>query len=174
MSQGSPGRTLTWCGVRGARLEALVPILRRQLHIHPVPHTVVIHLGTNNLFSTPVKKIRQRMEEGLLATRNMLPNTTIIWSDILPRLFYFGAQKRVGKKTTRSLNRFAEKICKQLGNAHRIIHAQSITDSLHSLYRHDGVHLSCLGNDLFRGNLSSAIGFLTVNPPSLQYPPLQS
>ena len=175
-SYSPPCSTLTWCGLRGARLEALIPTLRRQLRSRPVPHMLIIHLGTNDLFSIPVKEIRERIEEGLRAARNLLPGTTIIWSDILPRLFYFGEIKRnAGRRNVRALNRFAQRICTGLGNAHRIVHTSNFMASQHAMFRCDGVHLSPLGNEIFCGNLYSAIEYFAANPLSLLYPPsLQS
>lgn len=162
---------LKWLGVRGARLSALTSILHRHISRHPVPRTVIVHLGTNDLFSIPLKDIRNSIEGGLNGIRHLLPNTSIIWSDILLRLFYYGEQKQgVGKKCVLSLNKFADKLCSNLGNAHAIVHSHNINPPQHSLYYRDGLHLSSTGNVLLQENLHNALAFFALYPEALLYP----
>lgn len=167
----SSTRCLRWYGVRGAKISALVPIISNHLKKEPVPNTIVVHLGTNDLFVTPVKELRSQIEEGLRSIRHLLPNTQIVWSDILLRLFYYGEVKLgVGKKNVRSLNKFAHSLCKHLGNAHAIAHSHNINPMQHSLYWRDGLHLSSSGNTLFCENLHNALAFFALAPEALLYP----
>ncbi len=83
-----------WHGRGGARLETLYSRLHRLVQRTPQPTMLIIHLGTNDIFAEPLGVIRRRLLEGLTAVRNLLPETCIVWSDILPRLFYYGEQSR--------------------------------------------------------------------------------
>ncbi|XP_038062831.1 LIM domain-binding protein 3-like isoform X2 [Patiria miniata] len=163
---------ITWRGVRGAKISSMIPSIRAQLQHSPVPTTIVIHLGTNDLFSIPVKEIRGRLEEGLQGLRHMLPHTRIVWSDILLRLFYYGEERPgVGKKNVNALNKYAHRVCKNLGNAHGIVHSCTINSSQQSLYWRDGLHLSTLGSQQFCKNISAALAFFTSHPSALLHPP---
>ena len=163
---------ITWHGVRGAKISSLVASIRSELKRSPVPNIIIIHLGTNDLFSTPVKEIRTWIEEGLKALRHMLPATRIVWSDILLRLFYYGEERPgVGKRNVSALNKFAHKVCKKLGRAHAIVHAHNINPCSHSAYWRDGLHLSKEGNRLFCRNIFDAVSFFATHPSTLLYPP---
>ena len=110
--------------MRGAKLHELIPMLNRHLKSRPAPKTLVIHLGTNDLFSTSVMELRCKIKMYLCTVRELLPTTRIVWSDILYRLFYYGETKHgVGKTNFRALNKFAHRVCCQIGNASAIIHA---------------------------------------------------
>ena len=52
------------------------------------PTTVVLHVGTCDIFKDITTNIRGRVEENLKIIRNLLPDTRIIWADIIPRQFY--------------------------------------------------------------------------------------
>ena len=150
----------------------MIPSARAGLKRSPVPNIVVIHLGTNDLFSIPVKEIRGRLEEGLLGLREMLPHTCIIWSDILLRLFYYGEhQPGVGRRNVAALNKYAHRVCKRLGNAHAIRHSHIINPSRQTAYWRDGLHLSPMGNKLFCCNILTALSFFATHPNALLFPP---
>ena len=152
-------------------MAALGPMISRHLKMEPVPQTLIIHLGTNDLFDTPVREIRGRMEEGLRSIRNLLPSTRIIWSDILLRLFYYGEiRPGVGKKNVCALNKFAHRLCKQMGNASAITNSHIINPFHHSLYWRDGLHLSTSGNQAFCENLYGGLAFFAQNPEALLFP----
>ena len=164
-------RCLQWFTVRGAKLIELIPMLNRHLKTMPAPRTLVIHLGTNDLFSTPVMELRCKIKECLCTIQEMLPTTRIAWSDILYRLFYYGETKKgVGKKNLRALNKFAHMICRQIGKASAIIHAHNIKASDQSLFWCDGLHLSAVGNTKFCENLHNALAFFSLYPDAHSYP----
>ena len=168
-----PFGTLSWRGIRGAKISSLVPSIRSLLKHEPAPSIIIVHVGTNDIFTTPVKEIRGRIEEGLCNIRQLLPNTIIIWSDILLRLFYYGESRSgVGKKNVYALNRHAHRLCRRLGRAHAIVHSHNINPSQVSMYWRDGLHLSSLGNKAFCENLCSALAFFESNPEALLFPPV--
>ena len=85
------GGSVFWKGVGGLRIAGLDNRMRSYLYRWrvPYPSTIVLHVGCNDLFRSNLGDIRSRIKENLLAIRNTLPQTTIIWSDVLPRHAYF-------------------------------------------------------------------------------------
>ncbi|XP_022107107.1 uncharacterized protein LOC110988147 [Acanthaster planci] len=160
--------------MRGAKLIELVPMLNRLLKSRPAPKTLVIHLGTNDLFSTPVRELRRKIKMYLCTVRETFPTTRIVWSDILYRLFYHGEAKHgVGKTNVRALNKFAHMVCHQSCYASTIIHVHNIhlNASDPSLFWRDGLHLSNVGNIKFCENLHNALAFFSLYPDAPCYPP---
>ena len=167
-----PSGPLTWLGVRGARLSALIPSIRSHLKHMPAPGTIIIHVGTNDLFSTPLKDIRRGIEEGLHTIRHLLPSVRVIWSDILLRLFYYGeAHPGVGQKSVYALNRYAHRLCRRLQGCHAISHTHIINPGQYTVYWRDGLHLSALGNKNFCENLYQGLAFFEGNVEAPLFPP---
>ena len=76
-------------------------------------------------------QIRQRVKESLEAIRNILPNTRLIWSDILLRAKYtcIKAKLKEGQANAACLGfeyMYARKILREMQNAHVIKHSHLI------------------------------------------------
>ncbi|KAJ8320869.1 hypothetical protein KUTeg_002456 [Tegillarca granosa] len=70
-----------------------------------------------------------------------IPNTTVVWSCILPRLFWYGARSQVA-----------------IDNVRGIVLTQSdLSDKETGCYRFDGIHLSDIGNDIYLNALQGAL-----------------
>ena len=124
--------------------------------LSPDPTVLLIHIGTNDLIATDEFCMQQLILLLLNSCTVRFPKMVLIWSAILPRVFYFGARSQASlERKRKSLNRWAQKQCTKLG-AHYLHHPQFVwTDT--SLYRYDGVHLSVRGNNIFRENLCQGI-----------------
>ena len=84
------------------------------------------------------------------------PNTLLIWSDILPRVFYFGARSQLSlERKRRAVNRWARSQGRRRGVS--IMHHPQFRWTETVLYRYDAVHLSPLGNRVFVDNICQAI-----------------
>ena len=124
------GGTVIQKGVSGARLAGLGKWLRRYLAKGVAPTTLILHLGTNDILKENLGQIRNRVKESLEAIRNILPNTRLIWSDILLRAKYQGEVKvGAGKRCTLDLNMFARKAIREMPNTHVIKHSHIINPS---------------------------------------------
>lgn len=55
----------------------------RESTVDRYPSTIIIHIGSNDIFEDSTTLIRKQMMELLTTTRKLLPR--IIWSDMLPR-----------------------------------------------------------------------------------------
>lgn len=175
--QGNPqldGDGMTyWKGRRGAHMAETTRRVRQYLARHAFPTTLIIHVGTNDLFTLPVQALRRVLLETLISIRNLLPHTRILWSDILHRMFYHGQlTPRGGKRSVISLNKYAARVCRDIGNAGTIRHYRVINPSNQAAYRYDGLHLSPIGNNLFREDLGKALVFFRQNPTAPSFTPL--
>ena len=147
-----------WLGKSGARLRDL-PLLLNQMD-GPPPAMIIIHLGTNDLVSSDQFCIRQLIASTLQFCKGRYPAASIVWSDILPRVFYFGARSQVAmERQRRALNRWAKSQSAKV-NA-RVLHHPNFKWSDCSLFRFDGVHLSPKGNQMFRADILAC-----VQPPT--------
>jgi hypothetical protein len=138
------------------------------------PTTIIFHLGTNDIFRSTLGEIRARIESNLKSVRILLPQTRIIWSDILPRQAYKGETKTgAGKRCTKDLNKKAHEVCDELGNCHYIKSAHVFNPDDDILFYKDKTHLSDFGNVVFRTHLANALGFFNRFPNIKGYPPQQ-
>lgn len=158
------GGDIKWKGLGGARVGGLSSRISSYLAKSPFPTTLIVHLGTNNILVESTRETRQSMEENLYAVRQLLPNSRIIWSDILPRMYYHGENTAgAGKRCTINLNKCAHQIGAQLG-MYYINHSHAFPPQSHHLYRRDGLHMSELGNAMLRKNLEESLLFFNSNP----------
>ena len=95
--KGSPqlqgcGR-VTWLGLGGDRVVALLDRLRGLLRIGPSSHTIMLHVGSNDIFAASKKVLCEVVELLLKSLRQVLPGCRLIWSHILPRPFLVWGKK---------------------------------------------------------------------------------
>ncbi len=148
-----------WRGRGGARLADWESLLAAMPANAPPPAVLILHLGTNDLMAIDVFSIRQSIDVFMGDIRARFPDTILVWSDILPRVFYFGARSQKSmEKQRRAINRWA-RTCSQRWGCHVLHHSQFAWSEL-SLYRFDGVHLSPADNNVFCNNLVSCINGL--------------
>ncbi len=121
----------------------------------------------NNLFRETIGETRDNVEENLPGIRALLPHTKIIWSDILPRVFYTAEDEpRAGKTNTININNHAHQIIRDdIENAHYIKHSNVFNPKHTEMFnRRDGIHLSDYGNRCLRHTPTNAIRFFDANP----------
>nr|XP_033797570.1 translation initiation factor IF-2-like [Geotrypetes seraphini] len=147
------GVQVLWMDKQGVRSDELLPALLRQAEVQPCPDALVIHLGSNDFEQISGIRLIKCIKKDLVFMMTAYPNTKIIWSDILPN------RRRRHEKC---LDRSRKKINKQISDFVRslggiqIRHDFFLAESA-SLYRHDGIQLSDIGNDLFNMMLQGAI-----------------
>ena len=138
-------RKTTWFGTRGMRWDQLLPKLRGLLQHQQAPDTMIIHLGGNDLTSTPLKALISTIKDDLTRINLLMPATRLIWSDITARIRYRNARSNAKvDKARKSLNATVRPhILKMRGLT---IRHPSITWATVALFRGDGVHLTDSGN----------------------------
>ena len=105
------GFWLSWKGKRGAHMKETFNKLSEKLQVASTkPHVILLHIGTNDLGSTPFHELRNSLKEGLEVIWIIVPQARIIWSDVIPRRYYASARSsgRVDK-LRRKLNWFARR-----------------------------------------------------------------
>ncbi|KAJ8304403.1 hypothetical protein KUTeg_017986 [Tegillarca granosa] len=149
------GVQIRWCGIRGMKWSQLLTRIQRDLRNFLCPQYLEILLGSNDLVSRASDVLRWELKLDLLSL-SKLPNTTVVWSCILPRLFWYGARSQVAidnvhKRTNREISSHILK----LGG--RIITQSDLSDKETGCYRFDGIHLSDIGNDIYLNALQGAL-----------------
>ena len=82
------------------------------------------------------------------------PYARVIWADILPRVFYFGARSQKSMERQRkAINRAARAHAEIIGCG--VLHHPQFTRTDLSLFRFDGIHLSVAGNRAFCQDLTN-------------------
>ena len=100
--------------------------------------------------------VRNRIAENLAGIREMLPNTRIIWSDILPGLYYYGEMNPgAGRRSAHNFNAEGHRVVRRLGNGCVISHGGLFSAATSNLFRIDGLHLSAEGIAAFHSNLAA-------------------
>ena len=153
-----PGTT-RWLGLSGGKLRGFYNRLYRQLRGSTAPTTIVLHLGSNDILDIPVKVIKRLVRETFKVTRQMLPRCKLLWSDILPRLFWWPELRPgVGDEIRIEINAYARKLC-TVNSSHNLamVHHPTISQTDPSLYVRDGVHLSPKGFEILRDDWVRAL-----------------
>lgn len=90
--------------------------------------------------------------------------TTVVWSNILPRLNW-GTLREVTEleRTRKDINRFAAHTTLQYGGAW-VKHVEITADCL-GLFRSDGIHLSAIGLDILLSSFKETIEYCVNSGP---------
>ena len=161
-----------WFGKSGLHLEEACEKLQWELYGRPRPSTLIIHVGTNNIFYTSLSRARKLIEDTLDEIRKMLPHTRLIWSEILPRLYYHGERRPgAGKDFRDKMNDRAQKMCLLDIQGHVIRNTDLFPPFSYDFYRYDGLHLSKIGYIRFRQNLENGLTYFNDCPNAFQFPP---
>ena len=173
------GGTTMWDGIGGAKCRGVINRLTRLLHRQPFPTSLIMHLGTNDIFYATKFEIKDNVESNLEGIRRLLPNTRLIWSDILVRLQYSQEKRNgAGKRNSKSVNKKAHKVMKEsLGGDNKVVVHSHIFQSGRKyyqgakLYEYDSTHPTEWGLECLRRNWSSALVHFNQNPVEFVYPP---
>jgi hypothetical protein len=121
------GGRIRWCGVRGMKWHNLKENLEKYLQHLPPPSYLVIQLGSNDLTCGDSGSLRWHMKRDLEYISQLLPNTRLVWSCILPRLYWHGARSHVAiNKTRKRVNREISNLVLSLGG--RVIKQADISE----------------------------------------------
>jgi len=79
------GIRLWWQGRSGLVLMKLKGQIRLMLKFEDPPNFILIHIGGNDLGNIKLGVLRNRLKNFMVWLKDMMPEVTIIWSQILPR-----------------------------------------------------------------------------------------
>jgi len=133
----------------------LVPYIKQQLARYSLPDVLIVHLGSNDMVQYGGDTLGDMITKDLAEIHKLLPNTKIVWSEILPRLRWEGANSWVGiENKRRRVNRYGLTWVGRNGGfgiKHEITHKDK------GLFRADQVHLSDIGNDIFLNSIQECL-----------------
>ena len=167
---------IVWRCFRGLKWDALDKLIDQELKHSPPPDMLLIHLGSNDLTAkdnTAVKFFRE-IQCSLYRYNVLLPSTKLIWSSLLPRLFWWGAPPGCGgkiDKKRKKVNKAVKKCIFELQGAY-INHDLNISVAHPNLFRQDGTHLSHVGNLAYLNNIQGGLSFILRNEGNEFPPPL--
>ena len=83
---------ITWFGVRGTRWEQFDALFESKFKSSPPSNYLLVHLGSNDLGLISGFELFLQIKCSVLRCKVLAPNMTIIWSDMLPRLYWHNAK----------------------------------------------------------------------------------
>ena len=114
-----------WHGKGRAGVADLYDMRAELGRVLPPPVMLIIHLGSNDLVRLDEYALRQRVSVMLRDCAAWCPTMTIVWSDVLPRVFYFGAFSQPALERNRcTINRWARSQYTKIPNALCLHHPQ--------------------------------------------------
>lgn len=148
--------SLFWQGKGGMNWFDIIPKIKLLLRYESPPEILVIHCGANDIGKIPLLRFRAIMQSTITELNQILPNTTIGWSNMLPRISWrFSSDAKSQNLAAIRLNNFMNRLVSVNGGF--FIKYPEITWHAKEMFRSDGVHLSNIGNCVFLFNLQRAL-----------------
>ena len=152
-----------WFGVRGMKWEQFDTLFYSKLGSNPAPKYLIVQLGSNDLGILPGFELFNRIKCSFLRCKLLSPDTTIIWSDILPRLYWHNAKSAARVDSMRKVvNRKVKNFLKPEGGL--VIRHPTITYNDKQLFRYDGTHLNDLGNAVLLNDFQGGLETFLFDP----------
>lgn len=164
-----------WQGKSGLKVKDVIAFLRTLLKYENHPNILILHVGGNDIGQIPLKQLRDKMLTLVKDVSELLPNTTLVWSQILPRLVWRNeiSHSSLEKSRIRLNSMIATMVLRMGGKYIRYPEIRYQDVGLFS----DDVHFSHIGNDIFLYRLQQALqNFMMtdtclVSPPSGEFGP---
>ncbi|CAG2248065.1 unnamed protein product [Mytilus edulis] len=149
------GVKIWWQGYGGMGLKDLESTIKRLMKYEKAPKYLVLHIAGNDLLKTKLGFLRNEIKTTLEKVQSYLPNSSIVWSQILPRTNWRHSisQDSMMACRIRINSAIASFVLKNGG--HYIKYPDILPNS--TFLKEDGVHLTDLGNDIFLNNLQGAL-----------------
>ncbi|KAJ8313074.1 hypothetical protein KUTeg_010447 [Tegillarca granosa] len=149
--------SVLWQGKPGMKWGDLIIQIKHLLTMIDPPKFLVLHCSGNDISSYEKSiELMHRICFTIKVLWHMLPNTKLIWSQILPRLKWRNERnhKAVNKSRVR-INSYIAKFI--ISNGGLYIRYPEIIQSNVGMFDNNKVHLSQLGNDIFLYRLQQAL-----------------
>lgn len=140
--------TVTWLGRRGMCWDEQDKAISEYLARYPPPNFLLIHLGSNDLTTPDLTGIQltHKKQCSLYRYNVLLSSTTLIFSSMLPRLYWHGVPPQAGRKINSKrlkVNKAIKKFITSEVSGCYINHDTTIQISEIQLFRRNGTHLKC-------------------------------
>ncbi|XP_066437239.1 armadillo repeat-containing X-linked protein 2-like isoform X2 [Eleutherodactylus coqui] len=145
-----------WMGIRGMTWGSVLEEVERRVRWDRAPEVLVIHVGGNDLGKRRFRDLSRDIRYDCLRLQASYPGTVVVWSEIVPRKVWRGAQSEKGLNRARvKLNREVSRFLGSKGGvAARHI---DLEKGVGNYWRSDGVHLNDIGIDLWTEGLQEGI-----------------
>ncbi|XP_061183336.1 uncharacterized protein LOC133191607 [Saccostrea echinata] len=145
-----------WQGKGGMKWFDLIPKIKLLLRYESPPEILIIHCGGNDIGKIPLLQLRSIMSSALEELKQLLPKTTLVWSNMLPRISWrFSSNSKAQNLATVRLNNFMNHLITVNGGF--FIKYPEITWDSKEMFSSDGVHLSYFGNCFLLFNLQRTL-----------------
>lgn len=172
LSLQNAGAYISWLGQRGMKWAEFNRVIDINLEKRPPPSYVIVQLGSNDLGVVKSWQLFSDIECDLLRLHALLPNVTIIWSDILQRRYWHNANNGTSvEKARKRVNLLVRNFVLSIGGC--VIRHCNIRARERNLYRFDGTHLSNTGIDIYLNNIQGALESILMSGGPLVFPPMQ-
>ncbi|CAC5372752.1 unnamed protein product [Mytilus coruscus] len=126
----------------------------------PTPNYIIVYLGANDLVKS--KELIENIKCSFLRIKVFAPDIRIIWSDILPRLYWHGTLRPKLIEISRKRVNCAVRSFMMQEDLY-FMRYPSIKSSESNSFRHDGTHLSDVGIGIFLNNIQAALETFKLN-----------
>lgn len=147
---GLPDQTrIGWWGKRGLQWDGFRQSIGAATLLNVPPKLVLIHLGGNDIISKPLTYIFNAIQREVRYLRTSLPETVLVWINILPRRFW--GNEHYSPDTVETKLKRVNRWGRQQVNLHprSFALAMDIDTQTPGFYRSDGVHLSDVGLEFY-------------------------
>ena len=147
---------VSWLGWPGMRWEQFVPTVKKARSKLPRPHAVKVHFGRNELAAKGRRWLLHKMKADLLAVADSVRPAELIWSEVVPRFEWRGAEVNAAvEQSQRGLNFAMKKACNGMGWG--FARHGMLTLKAPGYFEKDGVHLSRVGMAIFMIDIAEAL-----------------
>ncbi len=141
------------------RWAQMIDKLKLLLEVVDPPTILILHCGGNDIMYKSPRAFREKIVNDIAVIVNLLPTTTIVWSQILPR-YEWKLNKRLDvEKNRKRLNSYVAKQVLDVFHGAYFKYPEIVINQK-KMFLDDNVHLSPLGTDIFLNVLSGGIEFL--------------
>ncbi|KAG8432089.1 hypothetical protein GDO86_018838 [Hymenochirus boettgeri] len=153
---GLEGVEITWNGIKGLRWRAFMRTCVDMKRISRVPKILILHLGGTDMLLGKQYDLIQSMRRDMAHLRSMLPSSALIFSEVIPRPFWYSGQfSKPMERCRRKLNNTVAKFSNHI-NLMTYRHIR-LHKAAKELYCPDKSHLSDEGLDIFIDGLRDAV-----------------
>ena len=141
------GVNIWWQGRSGLTLSKLRNHIRTMMNLEDPPNYILVHIGGNDLGNIRLGYLHYLLERFMSWLSVQLPETALIWSQILPRL------KWRSSENTDAMDKGRRRLNSSIG-AYMTKHGGCYLrypdiKATHKFISNDDVHLTKLGNSIF-------------------------